>query len=253
MKRKNWSREETILAFYLCYQIPFSKRDKGNEDIIRLANIIGRTPDALVYKMMNLAYLDPTLKQKGLSNGSKLDSVIFSEFFENWVELAEQAYIILKSFYSDNAFTKEIEEEKIPAGGDKEVTINQRVGQNFFRKSVLASYNMQCCITGLSDSKLLIASHIKPWSKAASKEKTNPSNGLCLNPFHDSLFDKGYISLDNDFKILIAPELRNIETDIQTKDWLFQYEGKKITLPSVKSFTPDLSFLEYHRDVIFMK
>lgn len=88
MKRKNWSREETILALYLCYQIPFSKRDKGNEEIIRFANIIGRTPDALVFKMMNLAHLDPTLKQKGLSNGSKLDSVIFNEFFENWEELA---------------------------------------------------------------------------------------------------------------------------------------------------------------------
>lgn len=253
MKRKNWSREETILALYLCYQIPFSKRDKGNEEIIRFANIIGRTPDALVFKMMNLAHLDPTLKQKGLRNGSKLDSLIFSEFFENWDELAEQSYIILKSFNSAKEFTKEIEEEIVPSGGDKIATIKQRVGQSFFRRSVLASYERQCCITGLSDSKLLIASHIKPWSNATSIEKTNPANGLCLNPFHDSLFDKGYISLDNHFKILISPKLRGIETDIQTKDWLFQYEGKKIKLPNVKSFIPDLLFLEYHRDVIFLK
>lgn len=99
----------------------------------------------------------------------------------------------------------------------------------------------------------MIASHIKPWSIATSTEKTNPSKGLCLNPFHDSLFDKGYISINDDYKIILSPKLRKLETDLQKRDWLFQYEGKSIHLPRIKTFAPCKIFLEYHQDSIFNK
>lgn len=252
MTRRNWTREETLLALYLYCKTPFSKIHKGNKDIIEFAKLIDRTPSALGLKMCNLAAVDPTLKQNGMKHSSKLDAEIFNEFYNNWENLAIQAYSILKNLNPSNSLSKIIEKD-IPAGVNKVSVIKQRVGQDFFRKSVLAAYNMQCCITGLSDSKLLIASHIKPWSIATSTEKTNPSNGLCLNPFHDSLFDKGYISLNDDYKIILSPKLRKLETDLQTRDWLFQYEGKSIHLPRIKTFAPCKIFLEYHRDSIFNK
>ena len=47
MTRKNWSREETILALYLYCKTPFGKIHKGNENIINMAKLMGRTPSAL--------------------------------------------------------------------------------------------------------------------------------------------------------------------------------------------------------------
>lgn len=46
--RKNWTREETILAMDLYTRVPFSKIGKNNQEIINLASIINRTPDAVV-------------------------------------------------------------------------------------------------------------------------------------------------------------------------------------------------------------
>lgn len=250
MTRKNWSREETILALYLYCKTPFGKIHKGNENIINMAKLMGRTPSALGLKMCNLAAVDPTLEQKGMNHGSKLDVQIFEEFCNNWDELANQAYEIIKALDPSNNEVASVESD-IPEGTDKISLVKQRIGQNFFRNAVLASYDYQCCITEIASPNLLRASHIKPWTKSNPTEKTNPANGLCLNPFHDHIFDKGYISLNDDYKVLVSPEIRKIEMDAETKSWLYHYEGKRIILPKSKVFVPNKQFLEFHRDTIF--
>ena len=58
----------------------------------------------------------------------------------------------------------------------------------------------------LADLRLLVASHIVPWSKDKAN-RLNPSNGLCLSAIHDKAFDQGLISLSNDFRILISEDL----------------------------------------------
>lgn len=45
-----WSREETILAMDLYLKISFSKATKTNQDVINLANLIGRTPSSVAMK-----------------------------------------------------------------------------------------------------------------------------------------------------------------------------------------------------------
>ncbi len=62
-------------------------------------------------------------------------------------------------------------------------------------------------MSGLSDARLLIASHIVPWSQD-KQNRLNPSNGLCLSAIHDRAFDKGLITLTDDFKIVISEELK---------------------------------------------
>ncbi|WP_306298946.1 HNH endonuclease [Bacillus sp. OV166] len=56
----------------------------------------------------------------------------------------------------------------------------------------------------MNDEHFLIASHIKPWSKSNNQERLDVDNGLLLCPNHDALFDKGYISFDDDGRILIS-------------------------------------------------
>ena len=66
--------------------------------------------------------------------------------------------------------------------------VNTRVNQSFFRKTIHASYNNSCCITGLNNSKLLIAGHIKPWG-LDKQNHLNPRNGILLNGLHDKAFE----------------------------------------------------------------
>ena len=91
--------------------------------------------------------------------------------------------------------------------------------------------------------ELLVASHIKPWKDSDVKtERTNPSNGLCLNALHDKAFDKEY-------RVVNSAKISATAMDEDTKDWLMSYEGKQIILPD--RFYPDKEFIEYHNDMIF--
>ena len=183
-ERRNWTREETILAFDLYCRTPFGKIDKNNPDIIELAKLIGRTPSAVGLKMTNLAHYDPELQKRhisGMSNTSKLDGEIFNEFSNDWTDLSYHAQLIRANMLGEN-----IEEtidlgdiDKIPPGEYRERMTKTRVGQYFFRMAVLTSYRNRCCITGMEKPELLVASHIKPWKDSDEKtERTNPSNGL---------------------------------------------------------------------------
>lgn len=94
---------------------------------------------------------------------------------------------------------------KLPDGNEKEAIIKSRIGQSAFRKKLLNKYK-QCNICKIKNYDLLMASHIKPWSECDNgQEKTDYEfNGLLLCPQHDKLFDKGYISFDDNGKIMIS-------------------------------------------------
>ncbi|MDM8211195.1 HNH endonuclease, partial [Mediterraneibacter glycyrrhizinilyticus] len=140
----------------------------------------------------------------------------------------------------------------IPVGEYRDAKLKQRVGQYFFRMTVLNAYSNKCCVTGLEDSRLLIASHIKPWSESNEKtERTNPKNGLCLNALHDKAFDRGLITLNYNYEIIISSQLKNESMDEYTRAWFMNYDHKKIIMPS--KFLPDHRFIEYHNDVIFQR
>ncbi len=250
-----WNREETILAFDLYCRTPFGKISQTNPDIIELATLLGRTPGSVGLKMHNLAHYDPELRKRNvtaMAHGSKLDGEIFEEFSKNWMELSYQAQSIRAKLQNKN-ISEIIDAQDIvqmPPGEYREQMMRERVGQYFFRISVLNSYGNKCCVTGLSNPTLLIASHIKPWSVSDEKtERTNPSNGLCLNALHDKAFDKGLITLDKNYYIVMSREIKNVDMDSKTKDWFMAYEGKRIILP--EKFLPGQDFIEYHNDMVF--
>ena len=98
-------------------------------------------------------------------------------------------------------------------------------------------------MSGVNHPRLLVASHIVPWSKDVAN-RLNPRNGLCLSALHDRAFDSGLISLDNDYQIIISDKLKH-KADEFTKLNLLSLQGKVITLP--EKFLPDRVFLEKHR------
>ena len=249
MSIKPWSREEEIIVFNLYCRIPFQKSSKNHPEVIKIANLIGRSPSAVNMKVGNFGSFDDTLKAKGivgLTNASKLDKEIWDEFNGRWDELAYLSEMLIAQIQHTD--TKEL--PAAPLGEDKIVNAKQRVNQNFFRSAVLASYCGHCCITGLPLSDLLIASHIKPWKDSSDREKTDPRNGLCLNSLHDKAFDKGYITVTPEYKVFVSHKIIDVQDSVAVEQYFLRYNGEKIALP--EKFAPDKHYLEYHNDKIFL-
>lgn len=89
---------------------------------------------------------------------------------------------------------------------EKEMLIKSRIGQGVFRDRIIKKYQ-HCVITGIDDSRLLLASHIKPWRSASNYERLSSENGLLLSPLYDRLFDIGLITFDDNMKVLISNKL----------------------------------------------
>lgn len=123
-----------------------------------------------------------------------------------------------------------------------------RLKQSLFRKEVLKNFGNKCCLSNVSEGNLLVASHIIPWSEKI-ETRLSPHNGLCLSVLYDSLFDKGFFTLNNNYEVIITSKINTLS--LQTKKWLSEIYGKRISQP----FKYEVSniALEYHRDNIFEK
>jgi putative restriction endonuclease len=159
MTRRNWSREELIIAFNLYCKIPFGRIHIHNPEIIHLANRIGRTPSAVSWKLANFARLDPSLQDRGITgatHGSKGEQEVWDEFSNNWEELSYLSETLTSEFNQQTIEeTAHIDIVDLPEGKERERIVRTRVNQNFFRQTVLAAYNDKCCITDLALPELL--------------------------------------------------------------------------------------------------
>lgn len=254
MKNNIWTREELIIALYwYCTKISFTKIKYTKPEVIELARLVSRTPSAAAFKLVNFARLDPTLQQrgvKGMSKGSKAEIPIWEEFSSDWNNLAYTAEKIIaerKGIAIEQV--SEIEIIDLPKSGkEREALVKVRVNQSFFRQAVLLSFENRCCITGISIPELLNASHIKPWSKDLS-QAANPENGLCLNALHDKAFDRGLITLTDDFKVVVSKRLLQLKKDESVLKYFIPYHGTEIIRP--QRFLPKIEFVEYHRMNVF--
>lgn len=250
-----WTKEQIKLAFHLYCQIPYGRIHGRNPEIVALAKVIGRTADAVAMKMLNIASLDPAIissGRAGLGNASALDRVVWDEFHSDWERLAVECQLLRQQLDKTAIDESELENaEPIPddfTGETRQVLTTQRIKQHFFRRAVLSSYRGRCCMSGLSDSRLLIASHIVPWSSDKAN-RLNPSNGLCLSAIHDRAFDKGLISLSDDFKIVVSDDLKRRD-DQFIRNVLLPLDGQMIEPP--ERFAPQPEFIAWHRRRIFV-
>jgi putative restriction endonuclease len=246
--QKLWTRDEILIAINLYHKLTFGQLDARNELVIEVAKKLGRTSNSLALKLVNLASLDTSLPRKGMSNYSKLDKQVWTEFYTEPEEVIFESEVLLNEILPDE---KEFDLEDIKSKKtETQRTIISRVNQSFFRKSILASYENKCCISGLNISSMLIASHIIPWN-IDEKNRLNPSNGLCLNALYDKAFDKGFITINTDYEIMISKSISNLESTKYLTETFINIHKTKIKMP--QKFLPQKEFLEYHNDIIFQK
>lgn len=235
-----WTREELILAIHLYCQLPFGRLHSRNPDIIQLAALIGRSANAVAYKLNNFASLDPSLHQRGIKgavNSSKLDRIVWDDFFSNLEQSIQEQEHIIKTLYPSEEENNWVLKE----GTDSIRTVKVRDNQGFFRQMILSSYNFKCCITGINNPDLLIAGHIIPW-KSDYNNRLNPSNGICINALHDKAFETGLITISPDYKVLVSKKIKKDATI--PPDFFEKYDNQPIILPG--RFLPDPQLLKIH-------
>jgi hypothetical protein len=155
---------------------------------------------------------------------------LFADYFGE----EEHPYIVEKE--------EEQIEETIIDKAEKIQLYRARIGQGEYRKNLLALCPF-CPITLISDDRLLVASHIKPWVASNDFEKTDPLNGFMLTPTFDRLFDRGFLSFTDDKKTILSPFLSNM-----TYSKLSISDSKII--PHLPIAGREI-YLEYHRKNIF--
>ncbi len=133
--------------------------------------------------------------------------------------------------------------EEVYTNAENEVirNVKVRVTQGKFRDALLER-DQKCLVCGLHLKNLLLASHIKPWSKSLPHEKVDPNNGLLLCDMHDALFDKGYITFKDNGHITISDQI-----------CVEDYSKLNISSSSSIKIVHELQnkYLNYHRTHIF--
>ncbi|MGY8872911.1 MAG: HNH endonuclease [Pseudomonadales bacterium] len=116
--------------------------------------------------------------------------------------------------------------------------LKTRIGQGQFRQQLI-SYWGGCAVTHYKDTRLLIASHIKPWRVASHPERLDLYNGLLLLPSLDRVFDAGLVTFEYTGAIRLSPLL-------QTPNILGIHDNMRVNL------TPHhQKYMDYHRGEVF--
>jgi len=260
---KRWTREDLLIALNLYRKILFGRLHKGNPIIIETAQKMDRSASSLAMKLVNFASFDPVLQARGirgLPGASRQDRAMWDEFQAHYSTLAEESEQLLHDLFTNDQ-TKELDflqQDKVrlervwkaPAGAtESKATVKIRRGQQFFRQSILTAYGVRCCISGINVPRLLVASHIRPWSLFPN-DRLNPRNGLCLSALHDAAFDDGLITLDEKFGVMLSKRLKKYFPQPVLEQNFVPFEGKPISLPE-KLAEPDAGFVKHHRENLF--
>lgn len=142
----------------------------------------------------------------------------------------------------ENRICKRIENDSTLISTEKDMLIKARNGQGLFRERILQKYQ-QCLITGISDKRLLVASHIHPWRSANNMDRLSAENGLLLSPLYDKLFDIGLITFSKEMKLIVSSELNPSDKA------RIMFDTEKVYLQSPSS---ELKIhMEFHRDNVY--
>ncbi|MBE6253983.1 MAG: HNH endonuclease [Prevotella sp.] len=252
MARDNWTEEQITVVLYEYCRNPFGQFSATKQFVVELGKLLGRTPGAIVRKVGNLASFDPQMKARGvggLGHTGKLDEIVWNKYFGHWDKLAFDAEVLIAKYQQkglEESLTETINLNNLPKGKERKQEVTRRINQDFFRRTVLSSYNNCCCITGINNKSLLEASHIVGWTKDEAN-RTNPQNGLCLNVLFHKAYDENLIGISPDYEIFISDKFFGkmyAEVDNSTMEYIQSFNGRKLILP--RRFFPDKDFLALH-------
>jgi len=126
------------------------------------------------------------------------------------------------------------------------------VAQSIFREALLKVYDYRCAFTGITFIDCLDAAHIIPWSESNSFQRLDVRNGILMSSIHHRLFDKGFITIDEKFKIKYFDPKMNNEipyTDYE-KRLTLDLIGKTIRIPKNTNHYPNLEWIKQKNSLV---
>ncbi len=122
-----------------------------------------------------------------------------------------------------------------------------RLGQGAFRISVVDAYSRRCAITGERTLPVLEASHIKPHGESGPNLVRN---GLLLRSDLHTLFDRGYLTVTDDYHVEVSPRIR--EEYENGRDYYRMHGNRMQILPARGTDHPAPEFIEWHNEHIYL-
>ncbi|WP_421857637.1 HNH endonuclease [Oricola sp.] len=124
--------------------------------------------------------------------------------------------------------------------------MNRKWRDRKFRRNVLTAYDRTCAFTGLRlingmGRPEVEAAHIRPVEKGGND---SVRNGIALSATVHWMFDRGLLSIGDDFSILRSRHLNHDVSHILRVDM-------KAEVPSDHRFQPHPEYLHWHRRCIF--
>ncbi|AVN61350.1 hypothetical protein CG005_01605 [Mesoplasma florum] len=191
------------------------------------------------------------LSKKRISNILLNDKVLLNLFYglepfeqfdeyikrEDYIETKNIQSILYKKYEelkNNNLFINEEDKKRLI-----EILTRDSNQQKKWKKNLIKKNGEKCSINNCNFKikELLIASHIKPYSKCVKKETYDVNNGLILCPEHDALFDKKYISFSDSGELIINMKKLKVEDFIKNESKL----NNNIINNEL------ISYLRYHR------
>ena len=186
--------------------------------------------------------IDKPLTEMSLSElDVAIQKAFLSSFFREKNSRGNNMYS--NSLQLDTVYEKFIDERKITET-ERTSIIKSRIGQGIFREKLIEKYNGCCVVTGVNDTRFLLASHIRPWAVSTNEQRLSAENGLLLSPLYDKLFDIGLITFSEDGFIQCSQGLENRNIDLLKIDRTKKYD-LKISTEFVKN-------LKYHQETVFL-
>jgi putative restriction endonuclease len=131
-----------------------------------------------------------------------------------------------------------------PRYGDP-VLVRPRLGQRTFRIAVTDAYGRACSVSDEHSLPALDAGHIRPFGEGGEHDV---SNGLLLRADLHRLFDKGYITIDEQLRLVVSSRLKE---EFHNGRSYYPYHGKHIRLPGRDRDRPHREALRWHNEHIF--
>lgn len=228
-----WTEDELLLALHLYERIPFGQQDKSNQQVIELAEILGRTPSSVAMKLSNFTSLDPAEAARGirgLVNASSLDRKMWELFRSDPAAVAKAEEAWTNRFHQHSP--EPIEEFDFTGPTEVVAPGIVRLGQRFFRRAVLTNFDHRCALTGLGDPSLLSAIHIVGWAEDPM-QRVNVANGLCLNKLHEAAFTRKLITFDDSLCLIVGDRVRRAIGDGRMSETFLKFEGAPLA-PTVR-------------------
>ena len=158
-----------------------------------------------------------------------------------WQECLSRTAEFSKGLTQDQVLREIFEEARF----GKPVQVQPRLGQQSFRFAILDAYGRACAVTTEHSLPVIEAAHIKPYDKGGRHEY---GNGILLRADVHRLFDRGYVSVDPNYRFRVSPMLREEWNNGET---YYHFDGQEIQRPQDPKMWPNKQLLEYHYEEVF--